>query len=76
MYQILNGGPDGALPNIIPIPAGHPDPADDAVRADHDLKENIAIVSGVTTCCRPSWRSCVLVEQTERSRKLAEQELD
>lgn len=55
---------------------GHPDPAGRAVRANDDLKENIAIVeAGVTTCCRPSWRSCGPWWSRRAVRKLAEQEL-
>ncbi|XP_005377131.1 PREDICTED: myosin-6 [Chinchilla lanigera] len=49
---------------------------DDAVRANDDLKENIAIVERRNTLLQAELEELrVVVEQTERSRKLAEQEL-
>lgn len=49
---------------------------DDALRANEDLKENIAIVERRNTLLQAELEElrCVL-EQTERGRKLAEQEL-
>ena len=76
MYQIPNGGSDGAFPH-------HPYPRqdtqiqlDDAVRANDDLKENIAIVERRNNLLQAELEELrAVVEQTERSRKLAEQEL-
>lgn len=49
---------------------------DDAVRANDDLKENIAIVERRNTLLQAELEELrAVVEQTERSRKLAEQEL-
>ncbi|XP_014635843.1 PREDICTED: myosin-6 [Ceratotherium simum simum] len=49
---------------------------DDAVRANDDLKENIAIVERRNTLLQSELEELrAVVEQTERSRKLAEQEL-
>lgn len=49
---------------------------DDAVRANDDLKENIAIVERRNNLLQAELEELrAVVEQTERSRKLAEQEL-
>lgn len=49
---------------------------DDALRANEDLKENIAIVERRNTLLQAELEELrSLVEQTERARKLAEQEL-
>ena len=62
--------------------AQSPDPQDtqiqldDAVRANDDLKENIAIVERRNNLLQAELEELrSVVEQTERSRKLAEQEL-
>ena len=76
MYQIPNGGPDRGLPT-----SPHPwqdtqIQLDDAVRANDDLKENIAIVERRNNLLQAELEELrAVVEQTERSRKLAEQEL-
>lgn len=49
---------------------------DDAVRANEDLKENIAIVERRNNLLQAELEELrAVVEQTERARKLAEQEL-
>lgn len=66
----------------LPTHAHSPDPQDtqiqldDAVRANDDLKENIAIVERRNNLLQAELEELrAVVEQTERSRKLAEQEL-
>lgn len=70
--------PRGRLPILCPFPTSQDTQIqlDDAVRANDDLKENIAIVERRNNLLQAELEELrAVVEQTERSRKLAEQEL-